>query len=104
MKFELVDRQGYIPDLNYGEANQELSCFIPHNYSFTQANYSNGEGIAVVSNHSWHFFFTQEGIGVQLVDGIVTLREAERFLMDIKQHIWGVNHQVQIFIAGVTPK
>lgn len=105
MKFELVDRQGYIPDLNYGEAKNELACFIPSNYSFRQVSYNNGEGEAIIDNHTWYFFFTQEGIGIQLMDGIVTLKEAEHFLLAIKSHIWGENHQqVQIFMAGVTPK
>lgn len=105
MKFELVDRQGYIPDLNYGAAGQELSCFIPTDYHFEQVSYNNGEGEVVIDKHTWHFFFTQEGIGIQLMDGIVTLKEAEHFLMAIKSHIWGETHQqVQIFMAGVTPK
>ncbi|NVK72693.1 hypothetical protein C0J08_16395 [Marinomonas sp. CT5] len=105
MKFELVDRQGYIPDLNYGDAGQELSCFIPADYPFQQVSYNNGEGEAIIDKHTWQFFFTQEGIGMQLIDGIVTLKEAEHFLHDVKSHIWGeANQEVQIFIAGATPK
>ncbi|MGR0277906.1 hypothetical protein ACUM5Y_02530 [Marinomonas dokdonensis] len=105
MKFELVDRQGYIPDLNYGESGQELACFVPSAYTFQQTNYQNGEGEVLIDGHSWQFFFTQEGIGIKLLDGIVTLKEAEAFLQAIKSHIWGDAHQqVQIFMAGVTPK
>jgi hypothetical protein len=105
MKFELVDRQGYIPDLNYGEAEKELAGFIPSNYSFEQISFNDGEGKAVIDKHTWHFFFTHEGIGIKLMDGIVSLKEAEHFLLAIKSHIWGEKHQqVQIFIAGVTPR
>lgn len=105
MKFELVDRQGYIPDLNYGAAGQELACFVPSDYRFSQVSYNNGEGEVSIDGHAWRFFFTQEGIGIELLDGIVTLKEAEKFLMAIKSHIWGDNHQqVQIFLAGITPK
>lgn len=105
MKFELVDRQGYIPDLNYGDKGQELACFIPPVYSFTQVTYNNGEGEASIDGHIWKFFFTQEGIGVTLMDGIVTLKEAGKFLAAVKSHIWGETHQqVQIFIAGAMPK
>ncbi|MEL0636129.1 hypothetical protein V6259_05015 [Marinomonas sp. TI.3.20] len=104
MKFELVDRQGYIPDLNYGEAGQELACFVPADYPFKQVSYDNGEGEVSIDNHIWHFFFTQEGIGVRLLDGIVSLKEAEKFILAVKSHIWGdSNQQVQIFLAGMTP-
>ena len=75
MKFELVDRQGYIPDLNYGISGQELSCFIPSDYPFQQVSYNNGEGEAIIDKHTWQFFFTQEGIGIKLIDGIVSLKE-----------------------------
>lgn len=105
MKFELVDRQGYIPDLNYGDTGQELSSFIPTDYPFTQVSYHNGEGEVLIDGHTWHFFFTQEGIGIRLIDGIVTLKEAEKLLLSVKSHIWGDNHQqVQTLMAGVTPK
>lgn len=104
MKFELVDRQGYIPDLNYGEAGQELACFVPADYPFKQVSYDNGEGEVSIDNHIWHFFFTHEGIGVRLLDGIVSLKEAEKFILAVKSHIWGdSNQQVQIFLAGMTP-
>jgi len=43
MKFGLVDRQGYVPDMNYGEAGQELACFVPTDYRFEQVSYVNGE-------------------------------------------------------------
>ncbi|REG87010.1 hypothetical protein [Marinomonas pollencensis] len=105
MKFELVDRQGYIPDLNYGEAGQELACFVPSDYTFKQVSYHSGEGEVSIDNHLWQFFFTQEGIGVRLLDGIVSLKEAETFILAVKSHIWGDAHQqVQTFLAGVTPK
>ncbi|SBS28341.1 hypothetical protein MSP8886_01130 [Marinomonas spartinae] len=105
MKFELVDRQGYIPDLNYGSAGKELACFVPADYPFEQLSYNNGEGEVRIDGHTWHFFFTQEGVGIKLIDGVVSLKEAEKMLQAIKTHIWGENHQqVQIFIAGITPK
>ncbi|MFD1383269.1 hypothetical protein ACFQ45_07810 [Rhodanobacter aciditrophus] len=104
MKFGLVDRQGYVPDLNYGASGQELACFVPPDYPFTQVSYQNGEGEVLVDGHTWRFIFTQEGIGVELMAGIVTLKEADKFLHDIKSHIWGSSHQqVQIFISGVAP-
>ncbi|KJZ16289.1 hypothetical protein TW85_00490 [Marinomonas sp. S3726] len=105
MKFELVDRQGYIPDLNYGDQGRELSCFVPTDYKWEQVSFDNGEGEVCIEGHTWHFFFTQEGIGIQLVDGIVTAKEADLFLHLVKEHIFGEKTQeVQIFIAGVTPK
>ncbi len=105
MKFELVDRQGYIPDLVYGEAGQELSCFVPDDYKWEQIAYLNGEGDVLIDGHTWRFFFAQEGIGVKLIDGIVTLKEAQTFLSAVKIKIWGEqNQQVQMFIAGTTPK
>ncbi|RDL45260.1 hypothetical protein DN730_06515 [Marinomonas piezotolerans] len=104
MKFGLVDRQGYVPDMKYGEAGQELSCFVPSGYTFKQVSYVNGEGEVLVDGHTWRFFFTQEGIGAELMTGIVTLKEAETFLSAVKSHIWGDSHQqVQIFISGVAP-
>lgn len=104
MKFGLVDRQGYVPDMNYGESGQELSCFVPADYSFEQVSYANGEGEVKVDGHVWRFFFTQEGIGAELMAGIVTLHEAQKFLQDVKSHIWGDKHQqVQVFLSGVAP-
>lgn len=104
MKFGLVDRQGYVPDMNYGSAGQELSCFVPSDYAFEQVSYDNGEGAVKVDGHVWRFFFTHEGIGAELMEGIVKLQEAQTFLNNVKEHIWGAKHQeVQVFISGVTP-
>ncbi|SBT16906.1 hypothetical protein MGA5115_00992 [Marinomonas gallaica] len=103
MKFGLVDRQGYVPDMKYGETGQELSCFVPSDYTFEQVSYVNGEGEVKVDGHVWRFFFGQEGVGVELMSGIVTLTEAQKFLQDVKTHIWGDTHQqVQVFLSGVT--
>ena len=60
MKFGLVDRQGYVPDMNYGSTGQELSCFVPSDYTFEQVSYDNGEGSVKVDDHVWRFFFTHE--------------------------------------------
>ena len=104
MKFGLVDRQGYVPDMNYGDAGKELACFVPSDYEFEQVSYNNGEGEVKVDGHVWRFFFTQEGIGVELMGGIVTLKEAQAFLQNVKNHIWGENNQqVQIFLSGAAP-
>ena len=104
MKFGLVDRQGYVPDMNYGDAGKELACFVPSDYHFEQVSYVKGEGEVKVDGHVWRFFFTQEGIGAELMGGIVTLHEAQKFLQDVKSHIWGDQHQqVQIFLSGVAP-
>lgn len=105
MKFELVDRQGYIPDLVYGEAGKELTCFVPDHLTWSQVNYDNGEGDVLIDGHIWRFFFAQEGIGIKLMDGIVTFKEAEIFLTAVKEKIWGTqNQQVQMFIAGTVPR
>ncbi|TDO96309.1 hypothetical protein [Marinomonas balearica] len=104
MKFELVDRQGYIPELTYGTGGSEMSAFVPNHYDFKQMDFDNGIGKVSIDNHVWHFYFTGEGIGVELVDGIVTLNEANRFLATIKEHIWGTKHEeVQMMIAGERP-
>ena len=105
MKFELVDRQGYIPDLVYGEAGQELSCFVPEQYQWKQVNYDNGEVDVLIDGHIWRFFFVQEGIGVKLIDGVVSFKEADSFVRDVKEKIWGAkNQEVQMLIAGTTPR
>lgn len=105
MKFELVDRQGYLPDLNYGESGRELACFVPEDFEWQQVQFENGEGEVEIRGHVWRFYFTQEGIGIKLMDGIVTFKEADLFLQAVKERIWGSHHhEVQCFIAGALPK
>ena len=101
MKFELVDREGFIPELTYGEPGREMQCFVPDGYEWQQTNYEQGEGQVLINGHRWGFYYAQEGISIVLESGVVTIGEATTFVQAVKEKIYGEkSREVQIVLVG----
>lgn len=103
MNFYLKEKNGFIPDLEYGERGSELSCFIPDGISWTQINYGQGEGQVLINGCEWGFYYTDnDSIGVTLHDGVVSLEESLHFINAVKEKIFG-NHSadVSILLIGI---
>ncbi len=101
MRFEIVDRQGYIPELHYGGPGRELAGFIPDGLEWTQLSYDNGGGQALIRGHRWGFYYAGEGFSIVLESGVETIHDATLFVAQVRDKLFGENsHEVQVLLAG----
>ncbi len=88
MKFELKEKNGFIPNLVYGNKGSELACFIPDGVPWTQANYGQGEGQVIIENNEWGFYFGDDAISVVLHEGSLPFKEAYEFVSSVSEKIF----------------
>ncbi len=102
MQFEIKERNNFVPDLEYGGTDSELSCFVPDFYEWKQINYGQGEGQVLISGCEWGFYYTDnDSLSVVLHDGSVPINEATRFIeLVVKKVFAEKSENVDIYLVG----
>ena len=90
MKIDLRELNGFVPDLDYGNAGNELSCFIPDGFEWKQVNYGQGEGQVMINGCEWGFYYgDNDVVSVVLHSGKVPLQETLSFINGVVCKIYG---------------
>ena len=72
MRFDLLEKNGFVPNLEYGNEGQEHSCFIPDGIPWLQLSYGQGEGQVSILDCEWGFYYgDNKVISIELHDGTV---------------------------------
>jgi hypothetical protein len=102
MQFEIKERSGYLPELQYGCTGYELSCFIPDSYEWKQINYGQGEGQVLIDFCEWGFYYTDnDSLIVVLHEGVILLNEAVKFIeLVVKKVFTEKSGNVDVLLVG----
>lgn len=81
-------------------AGRELAYFIPDHLEWTQLNYGQGEGQALIAGAEFGFYFPGgEGVAVRLHRGELEDGAFDSILHDIGEHLFGPG-RFRIVAAG----